>query len=354
VELNDAKQLQRISTLLIQEGNKKLYRQILDDAIALTRADAGSIQMVEAERGALRLLVSQGSYPESATFWEWVEVDSGSSCGTSLRIGERVVVPNTERCDFIADTPDLKAYRRSDIRAVQSTPLISRSGGLLGMLSTHWRQLHQPPERELRLLDLLARQAADLIERAQSEVALHQVNTSLERRVGERTAELEQAHDQLRDEMSERQRMQEALFQREKLAALGLLLANVAHELNNPLSVATMELDNLAEVWSADVETESLDTLRQAIERCNSVVQSFLSLARQQSTTHSPVALSALIDEVIVLLRHALEADGIALELNLAEELPCFKRMPISCITSSPISSPMPIMPCSRAIRPGS
>jgi nitrogen-specific signal transduction histidine kinase/CheY-like chemotaxis protein len=140
--------------------------------------------------------------------------------------------------------------------------------------------------------------------------------------VAERTAALEQQTQRLQHEMAERQRMQEALFEREKLASLGLLLANIAHELNNPLSVATMEIDNLAETLPADVVTEDLETLRQAVERCIRVVQSFLALARQQSTTRSPVALNALIDEVLILLRHALKADDIAVELHLADGLP--------------------------------
>jgi CheY-like chemotaxis protein len=56
VELADARQLQQISTLLIQEDNvEMLYRQILDAAIALMRADTGSIQMADAERGDLGL-----------------------------------------------------------------------------------------------------------------------------------------------------------------------------------------------------------------------------------------------------------------------------------------------------------
>jgi len=169
---------------------------------------------------------------------------------------------------------------------------------------------------------VLARQAADLIERAQTDAVLQQANSGLEQRVAERTAALEQAHDQLRSEITERQHMQESLFQREKLAALGMLLANVAHELNNPLSVATMEIDNLAEDGLASAQAEALESLRQAIERCNSVVQSFLALARQQPMARRSVSLHALIDDVLVLLRHTLEADGIDLELHLEGDLP--------------------------------
>jgi PAS domain S-box-containing protein len=81
-----------------------------------------------------------------------------------------VVVPDIETCDFLAGTADLDEYRRSNIRAVQSTPLVSRSVQLLGMISTHWREPHQPTERALCRLDVLARQAGDLIERSRTEV----------------------------------------------------------------------------------------------------------------------------------------------------------------------------------------
>jgi GAF domain-containing protein len=55
---------------------------------------------------------------------------------------------------------------------VQSTPLITRSGHVLGIFSTHYHAPQRPGDRELHMLDLLARQAADLIERKQSETAL--------------------------------------------------------------------------------------------------------------------------------------------------------------------------------------
>jgi hypothetical protein len=57
---------------------------------------------------------------------------------------------------------------------VQTTPLISRSGDVLGTLSTQWRTPHEPSERDLRFLDMLVRQAADLIERRRAETALRE------------------------------------------------------------------------------------------------------------------------------------------------------------------------------------
>jgi diguanylate cyclase (GGDEF)-like protein/PAS domain S-box-containing protein len=167
--------LQQISTLLIQEGNlDALYERVLDAAIGLMSANMGSMQTFHPEQGELRLLAWRDFHPQSAVFWERVRLDSACTCGVALSAGRRVMVPDTEACDFMAGTGDLDEYRRSGIRAVQSTPLVSRSGRLLGMISTHWREPHQPAERAFQSLDVLARQAADLIERSQVEAALRE------------------------------------------------------------------------------------------------------------------------------------------------------------------------------------
>src|SRR5262249_25840717 len=158
-----ALRLQQISTLLIQGGNlHSLYDRILDAAIASMSADMASMQIFRPELKELHLLAWRGFHPESAAFWERVRFNSASTCGLALSAGSRIIVPDIETCDFMAGTSDLDEYRRSHIRAVQSTPLTSRSGQLLGMISTHWREPHQPKERTLRRLDVLARQAAAL------------------------------------------------------------------------------------------------------------------------------------------------------------------------------------------------
>jgi PAS domain S-box-containing protein len=167
--------LQSISTRLISESTQEsLFAKILDAAMELMAADAASVQMLAADGKSLVLLASQYFHPDSAAFWDRVTADAGSTCAHALRTNTRVVVADVEMSDFMAGTTDLHEYRRSQLRAVQSTPLQSRSGRPLGMLSTHWRAPHMPVDDDFRLFDVLARQAADLIERMRTENALRE------------------------------------------------------------------------------------------------------------------------------------------------------------------------------------
>jgi PAS domain S-box-containing protein len=174
-ELADAKELQQISAKLIHEDDTEtLYTEILDAAVRIMRSDMGSMQKFHPDRNELELLASKGFTPEAVEFWNWVRVGGASTCSMALKTGSRCIAPNVDQCDFMAGTTDLEVYRQAQIRSVQSTPLVSRSGRAIGMISTHWRQPHEPSERELRLLDVLARQAADLIERKSAEAALRE------------------------------------------------------------------------------------------------------------------------------------------------------------------------------------
>ena len=166
-EVAAAKALQSISTRLISESTlDSLYAQILGAAMELMASDAASVQILSADRTSLRLLAWRNFHPDSAAFWQGVSVGAGSTCSKALRDNARVVVPDIEACEFMDGTQDQRECRRSGIRAVQSTPLQSRSGRPLGMLSTHWRTPHNPVDEDFRLFDVLARQASDLIERS--------------------------------------------------------------------------------------------------------------------------------------------------------------------------------------------
>jgi len=184
-ELEDVRLLQQISAQLIHQNDAQtLYEKILDAAVGIMRADFASIQMLHPDRGQsgqLRLLAYRGYTRKSAAAWEWIGDDHATTtCGMALRSGKRCTVPDVETCDWMAGTKDLALYRQTGIRSLQSTPLVSRSGATLGMISTCWKQVHEASERDLRLLDVLARQAADIMERRQAEVALQQKEAELE------------------------------------------------------------------------------------------------------------------------------------------------------------------------------
>ncbi|MBV9761201.1 MAG: PAS domain S-box protein [Acidobacteriaceae bacterium] len=172
-ELEGAKRLQNISSLLIEQDNGHvLFNEILDGAMAIMSADFGSIQMLDADCCELNLIAWRNFHPESAEFWRKVSSDSRTSCGAALRHGERIIIPDVRASDFSRNTENLRHFMLSGIVAVQSTPLTTREGRVIGILSTHWRESHTPGDRELRLLDVLARQATDFIERRRSQQAL--------------------------------------------------------------------------------------------------------------------------------------------------------------------------------------
>jgi PAS domain S-box-containing protein len=172
-ELADAKLLQEISTELIREDDgEMLRRRILDAAAAIMHSDCASMQRLDRTRNELQLLASKGFHPDSAATWATIGEGDHSVCAEARRTCQRIFVLDVESPEFGADEVNLAAYRRSGIRSVQSTPLVSRSGDVLGMISTHWRSPHQPSEHDFRLFDVLARQAADLIERKEIEETL--------------------------------------------------------------------------------------------------------------------------------------------------------------------------------------
>jgi signal transduction histidine kinase/CheY-like chemotaxis protein len=173
IDLADSQLLQRVSAEIIREGDEQsLYDTIIDTSLVIMQSRCASMQTFDSERRQLQLLSVRGFDEEATQLWKWVGVESGGICGRALQTGQRVMVADVLTCDFLAGSDDLAVFRRLGIRAVQSSPLVSRTGELMGMISTHWNRPHQPSERELRLLDVVARQAADLIERRRSADAL--------------------------------------------------------------------------------------------------------------------------------------------------------------------------------------
>jgi two-component sensor histidine kinase len=135
---------------------------VLDAAIELTNADKGNIQLLD-ESGALVLTTQRGFEDEFLRFFARVH-DRSSVCGLALCAGEQIVEADVETSDVFVGTDGLPVMRRAGVRAVQSTPLVSGAGKVLGMISTHFAYPHRPTQTELAGVSLLAGIGADHLE----------------------------------------------------------------------------------------------------------------------------------------------------------------------------------------------
>lgn len=169
-ELGAMTRLHEFSTRMLAKTQlQPLLEEALDATIGLQSADFGTVQLFDAERGVLQILAQRGFSSEVVAHFQECRDDT-TACGRALSSGERVVIEDVLHDEKFAQ--HRSAALAAGYRAAQSTPLQSRNGDKLGVISTYFRSAHRPLERELHFSDLYAHLAAELIHRQQTEEAL--------------------------------------------------------------------------------------------------------------------------------------------------------------------------------------
>ncbi len=124
-------------------------------------------------------------------------------------------------------------------------------------------------------------------------------------------------------DVTDLKRLEEQLIQAEKLAAMGQMLAGVAHELNNPLTAILGVTDLLRERGGADESTKrQLELTHRQARRAARIVQNLLEFSRPASPHKKPLEISSLIERTLQLHEHSLRRNNIEVDFHPQTDLP--------------------------------
>ncbi len=338
--------LNRVGTTIAAELNlERAVQTVTDAATALTGAAFGAFfYNVLDEAGERYTLYTISGVPRAA--FEQFPMPRNTAVFAPTFEGVGVV-----RSDDILADP---RYGRNaphqgmpdghlPVRSYLAMPVVARTGEVLGGLFFGHPEPARFTDRAERLVIGIAAQAAIAIDNArlyqaaqaeiaqrrkteatlrEAELAQFRLNELLEAKVAERTAELSLSNEQLRVEAAERERVEQALRQAQKMEAIGQLTGGVAHDFNNLLTIIIGNLETLQRQYTREAPDigrirRAADNAFRGAQRAAALTQRLLAFSRRQPLDPRPVDANKLVATMSDLLRRTL-GEGIAIETVLA------------------------------------
>lgn len=285
VELADMRRLHEVSTRSTHQADlPHMLDEILDATIELQRADFGNIQLYDPATGKLKIVVQRGFPRTFLDHFAVVLAEDDSVCAQALRDRKRVIVEDVMGDLRFASLQPIAA--QTGFRSVQSTPILGRDGMLRGMMSTHFRTPVRPSERDLRLTDLYARLAAELIERVEGDEALRQAARTAEK--ANRTK--------------------------------NRFLMTASHDLRQPLQSLSLLTGVMRRLASDERAATVIAGQEQAIDTMSKLLNSLLDISKLEARATEPsivaVPLDDLFEELVAEFSSPAEAKGVRLEVE--------------------------------------
>ena len=306
--------LQMTSTLDLD----RVLDAICANVMSLTAAEDTHIYLYDADSNA---------FDKSVALWRsglrrptTEPPQAGSLIDQVRRGGRSIVIDDVSRHEL---SLTLEAAQHN-IKSIAGFPL-KRAGLVLGVFTVAYLFVHRFGEDELRVLNLLANQASIAIDNAL-------------------------AYQKLQAALAERERTQQALIRSESLAAVGQLVAGVAHELNNPLasvsSLIQSSLETIGLPYQASSDSgaampviqpdsvqplDPLDTIEivndlafslKELRRAKGIVSSLLDLSRQSQSYTEEVSLTVVCQDALRILHNRIKLLPLEIVENYEEDLP--------------------------------
>jgi signal transduction histidine kinase len=193
---------------------------------------------------------------------------------------------------------DLPLARLIDHKSILIQPMYWK-GQVMGGFTVLWiRERHRFTPDELRLSEGIALQGALAVE-----------NSRL--------------YEGVKGQMAELKRTQAQLVQSTKLAAIGELAANIAHEINNPLTTVLGFASFIAErLKPEDPMREELGLIQEEASRARDIVRDLLQFSRQRDFSPESVDLNVVLEQVIAMVRRQGALNAITVQERYASDLP--------------------------------
>lgn len=269
------------STLNLDQALKVITRE----SCVLMEAKMCSLLLLDERREWLDLRASYGAGPDYISKPRLSVAES--LLGVVVRRRKPLQVENVQ---ISSRYQSVEVARREGLVSLLSVPLLFGDSAI-GALNVYTGLPHSFSNEEIRILSALAELSAIAIEKA---------------RLYERVVDVE-----------------EQLRQNDKLSAIGLLAAEVAHEIRNPLTVMKMLYHSLGLSFpDADPRARDAQIISEKMDHLNRIVEQILAFARHTEPQTAPTNINRLIEDLGLLIRHKLTNQNIELVCTLAPVLP--------------------------------